>query len=327
MTKVTNIRFIPLAAESLGVRSMCTYVETPDIKILIDPGVSLGKRFGLSPHPKEYKAIERCRTNISCFASKAEIVAISHYHFDHMTPAYTDYIWNFSNVKVAKQIYNDKLILAKDTRASINPSQRRRGWIFKKTMGKHFKQFRTADDQTFVFGKTKLQFSKPVFHGENNTPLGWTLMLTIEYETERVTHASDVQGPILDETLNTILDDHPQLVYVSGPPLYLMDYTVKRKVIKRGLKNLTKLVDNVPTVILDHHLLRAENWKQHAQKAYKKAQTSEHELLTAAEFLHKPNNLLEYRRTHLYDAEKPSQSFIQWTRLPTPTRKTLIPPT
>ena len=40
-----SIRFIPLAAESLGVRSMCTYAETSDIKVLIDPGASLCNRF------------------------------------------------------------------------------------------------------------------------------------------------------------------------------------------------------------------------------------------------------------------------------------------
>ena len=44
----------PLASESLGVRSMATYVETKDCKILIDPSAALGpKRYGLSPHQKE----------------------------------------------------------------------------------------------------------------------------------------------------------------------------------------------------------------------------------------------------------------------------------
>ena len=130
--RIAGIRFIPLAAESLGVRSMCTYVETPDITVLIDPGVSLGQRFGLLPHPREYRAITDCRARIRDFASKAEVITISHYHFDHITPAYTDYVWNLSNFDVARQIYTNKTILAKDTRASINPSQRRRGWMLKK---------------------------------------------------------------------------------------------------------------------------------------------------------------------------------------------------
>ena len=31
-----HIHLVPLAAESFGVRSMCTYVETPDVKVLLD---------------------------------------------------------------------------------------------------------------------------------------------------------------------------------------------------------------------------------------------------------------------------------------------------
>jgi len=46
---VIQVKIIPLAFESFGVRSMATYVET-DQKILIDPGTSLGpKRFGFPP--------------------------------------------------------------------------------------------------------------------------------------------------------------------------------------------------------------------------------------------------------------------------------------
>jgi len=53
-----HIKAVPLAAESLGVRSVCTYVETWDVRILLDAGVSLcSNRYGFSPHPLEYEAI------------------------------------------------------------------------------------------------------------------------------------------------------------------------------------------------------------------------------------------------------------------------------
>lgn len=324
--KIEGIRFIPLAAESLGVRSMCTYVETPDVKVLIDPGVSLGQRFRLLPHPLEYKAIMDCRTRISRFASKAEVVTISHYHFDHSTPTYTDYVWNFSSFDIAKQIYADKIILAKDARASINASQRRRGWMLKKMVGDLVKAFEVADGKTFLFGKTKLKFSKPVFHGEENTPLGWVLMLTIEYEGEKVTHASDVQGPILDETLETILSEFSKLVYVGGPPLYLMDYRVKANIVKQGLENLSKLVERVPTVILDHHLLRAEAWRESLRSVFEVAGRVDHRVMTVAEFLGEPNNFLEFRRRELYEAEKPSENFMKWSSLPALKQKEIMPP-
>ena len=42
----------PVASDSMGTRSMATYVETKDVKIFIDPGVALGpSRYGLPPHP------------------------------------------------------------------------------------------------------------------------------------------------------------------------------------------------------------------------------------------------------------------------------------
>ena len=57
------MKVIPLAFESLGVRSMATFVET-DHKILIDPGTSIApKRFGYPPWKNEfeaaYKALKR----------------------------------------------------------------------------------------------------------------------------------------------------------------------------------------------------------------------------------------------------------------------------
>ena len=49
---------IPLSSDSLGVRSMATYVETKDCKILIDPSAALGpKRYGLPPHQKELEEL------------------------------------------------------------------------------------------------------------------------------------------------------------------------------------------------------------------------------------------------------------------------------
>ena len=76
-----KIRVSPLAAESFGVRSMCTLVETPDVSVLLDAGVSLAPyRFSLPPHPLEFQTIARLREVIAEAADKAEVVTISHYH-------------------------------------------------------------------------------------------------------------------------------------------------------------------------------------------------------------------------------------------------------
>ncbi len=94
---LSNIKVTPLAAESFGVRSMCTLVETPDVTVLLDAGVSLCPyRFHLPPHPIEFQTIARLRQKIAEAADKASVVTISHYHFDHHTPSYEDWVVNWT---------------------------------------------------------------------------------------------------------------------------------------------------------------------------------------------------------------------------------------
>ncbi|MDI6904455.1 MAG: hypothetical protein QMD13_03040 [Candidatus Bathyarchaeia archaeon] len=52
-------RIVPLAFDSFGVRSMATFVETDDLRILIDPRVFLTPgSYGLEPHPLEWERLD-----------------------------------------------------------------------------------------------------------------------------------------------------------------------------------------------------------------------------------------------------------------------------
>ena len=322
-----KITVVPLATESFGVRSMCCYVETPDLKLLLDAGASLApRRFGLSPHPKEYEALAECRKKIADAADKAEVVTISHYHFDHHTPSYIDWCNNWSSEEVARQIYEGKIVLAKNYRSKINASQRRRGWMFSKTGGNYAKKLDYADGKAFEFGETKLRFSEPVFHGPENSQLGWLLMVTVEYEDERLLYTSDVQGPMANSTLQLILAHNPQVMIVGGPPTYLGDL-VNQEDVQRGLQNLEQLTKNVPLTILDHHILRDERWKILTQPIFDSASKADHRVVTAAEFLRKQNNMLEYQRKKLFEIKPPRMEFSKWMKLPRSRRKLTKPPT
>jgi predicted metallo-beta-lactamase superfamily hydrolase len=322
-----KIKVAPLAEESFGVRSMCTYIETSDVKILLDAGASLApNRFRYPPHPQEYQAIAECRERISKAAEKADIITISHYHFDHHTPSYTDWFCNWSSAEVAKKIYEGKLVLVKSYRSMVNFSQRRRGWMFKKTGGSYAERLEIADGRTFEFGNTKLKFSDPVFHGSENSALGWVLMIAIECSDEKVLFASDVQGPMYTPTLDVILAEKPQLVIMGGPPTYLAGFRVKEGHVKQGMQNLESLVKKVPTTILEHHILRDEKWRNLSQPIFDAASEIGHKVVTAAEFAGKENNLLEFRRRQLFGMEPPSPEFEKWMKLPQQKRKLIRPP-
>ena len=78
------MRVMPLAADSLGVRSMATYVEAGTLRLLIDPGATLApRRYGLDPAPAEEEALARARLRIDAYAVRATHVAVSHFHADH----------------------------------------------------------------------------------------------------------------------------------------------------------------------------------------------------------------------------------------------------
>jgi predicted metallo-beta-lactamase superfamily hydrolase len=317
MFKLNKIKVTPLAAESFGVRSMCTLVETPDVKVLLDAGVSLCPyRFSLPPHPIEFKTIVNLRKRIAEAADKAEVVTISHYHFDHHTPSYEDWMVNWTEAgETARQIYNGKTVLMKNPREKINPSQRHRAWLFQKTGGKHAKSLEPADGKTFTYGNaTTLRFSEAVPHGPDDSMLGWVVMATVEFEGERFMFAPDVQGPMSTHTADLIKAVKPQVIMVGGPPFYLSGFKVTETQLKVGVENLTGVVEIVPLTVLEHHALRDEAWQEKIKPVYDAALRIGHGVVTAAEFAGAENVFLESRRRQLYLENPPSKEFEKWMR-------------
>ncbi|MEM2911494.1 MAG: hypothetical protein QXM52_01655 [Candidatus Bathyarchaeia archaeon] len=323
-----HIQVVPLAAESFGVRSMCTYVETPDTRILLDAGVSLcPNRFGLPPHPLEFKAIMNSRKRIAEAAAIAHVVTISHYHFDHHTPSFEDWLCNWTAAdETAKQIYEAKTVLIKNPKEKINFSQRRRAWIFQKTGGKYAEKLEVADGRSFSFGNTKIRFSEPVPHGPEDSALGWTLMATVEYNDEKFIFAPDVQGPMAKQTLDIIAAEKPQLTMIGGPPLYLAGFKVNGEQIQNGLRSLERVVEVSPVVILEHHILRDESWYEKTANVFNKARKMRHKVLTAAEYLGEKNTFLEAMRRRLFAEHPPSKEFEKWMRENIKTKKKTKPP-
>jgi predicted metallo-beta-lactamase superfamily hydrolase len=269
--------------------------------------------------------LKAARERIADTAKKAEVVTISHYHFDHHTPSYTDWFQHWSSDEVARQIYEGKIVLAKSYRDNVNFSQRHRGWVFANTGGRYAEKVEYVDGKEYLFGDTKIRFSEPVVHGELGTELGWLLMTTIEHDDERVLFTSDVQGPMHTATLKTILNEDPSVIIVGGPPAYLIGL-VDEESIQIGITNLAKIAENVPTTVLEHHLLRQENWREIAKPVSEAANAVEHSVLTAAEFLKRENALLESKRKQLYETEPPENEFMKWARLPMPKLQNTPPP-
>jgi predicted metallo-beta-lactamase superfamily hydrolase len=320
------VKVTPLAYESLGVRGMCTLIETKDVGILADAGVAMGPRFRLMPHPVEYKARARARERIEAAAGTAKVTTISHYHNDHHTPNFEDPVWLGSTAENAERIYRNKIILTKDFRSKINVAQRRRGWLFKQSVEELAKEFEIADGQTYTYGRTTVQFSQPVPHGESDSELGWVIPLSIESKGEKVLFAPDVQGPVVEETVELILKEKPDIAIIGGPPTYLQGFKVSDEFINAARHNMKRIAERTPIFVVDHHLLRDPLWANFLDPVRETAAKFGNKVITAAELIGESPTPLEGERRKLYADEPPSNEFWKWAKLPKEKQRGVPPP-
>ncbi len=290
------MKITPLAFESLGVRSMATFIET-DQKILVDPGTSLGpKRFGLPPWKTEFDALHETRASIQKYARSADIITISHYHHDHFTP-YSLGRYLDSSPRYAEEIYQNKKMFIKNPESNINKNQEGRARKLLKNLKHINRDINFSDGNSFQVRDTQINFSNALPHGSHRSKLGFLVATTIRFKDETVMHASDVQGPIYDETKDYILQENPDILILSGPPLYLFGFALSKEDIKNARANLTDLCREIPQVVVDHHLLRDLSGLDFIKSVQKE---TKNKVLTASELIGKKPNLLEARRKEFY---------------------------
>jgi predicted metallo-beta-lactamase superfamily hydrolase len=69
----------------MGAKSSSIFLETPDIKLLVDPGAAgMQPSYPLSPLEKE-KYRKKAISGIRRRSKEATHIFVSHYHYDHHT--------------------------------------------------------------------------------------------------------------------------------------------------------------------------------------------------------------------------------------------------
>ncbi len=265
-----------IAFDSFGVKSSCLRIVTKDVKITIDPGIALETgSFPLKEREKIFlkrKYSEKIKT--SCKTS--DIIVITHYHYDHYLPRL--------------DFYENKILLIKDPKKNINKSQKNRAKNLLDIIKGKIKRLEIADGKTFKFGKTKIKFSKAVWHGPRGTALGKVIMLTIDDGKQRVLYSSDVDGPYLSQYIDYILKEKPNVIILDGAPTYLLGYIMSFSNLEKCVRNTIKLIEKTSKktkIILDHHLLRDYRYRELYYEVYKKAKELKKRVNTAAEELGK----------------------------------------
>lgn len=283
------MKVLPVAFDSLGVRSMATYVETSGVRVFIDPGVSVSPdRYSLPPHRIELDRHREMWEAITRWVGMSDIVIVTHYHFDHHNPDHPE-------------IYKDKDVFLKHPRESLNQSQKERAANFLSRIEPYAKSVNIADGATFNFGQTRIVFSEPVLHG-STAQLGYVIQVMVE-DDQRFLFTSDVHGPLNDNARDFIIDMSPNTMIVDGPATYLLGSLYKKADIDRAIDNLNAIISRcrLAHMVIDHHLLRDLNWSDYAGCLSKTKQGLS--VRSAAGYLGKDEDQLEAKRRDMYNGQ------------------------
>jgi len=294
------LKIIPVAFDSLGVRSMATFVETRDLKILIDPAAALGpSRYGLPPHPLEWLALNESIAKIKDKARAAEVLIVTHYHYDHYDPS-------------RPELYYDKTVFIKHPVLNINKSQTERASLFLQAIRSKPKTLENADGNCFQIGNTRIAFSEAVCHG-TDAKLGYVTQVSICDGDEKFLFSSDVEGYSLFDQTRFVLNERPNIIFADGPMTYMLGYRYSYSDLRVSLTNLTQIVCSgwLKTLVLDHHFLRDLNYKQRIIPLYETAQKHGVKIMTAAEYVGRKVEMLEALRKELYTPQNSSTGSIR----------------
>ncbi len=289
-----KIKFI--AFDSFGVKSMCTQVKTKDCTITIDPGVAIETNSFPLPLTERARLVFEYENRIRKSCNESDIIIITHYHYDHYL--------------VEKELYIGKKLFVKDYKKNINKSQKGRARELFELLGDSPKGINIADGKKFKIGKTIIRFTKPMYHGRKEIRLGYVVGVIIEdnnvkkikkrnknkkNKNKKLFFKSDIDGPIVDEYTDKIINENPDILIIDGPATYILGFMLSYKDFAKAVLNLKKIVEKsrIRKIVLDHHTLRDYRYKDYLKIVYDAAKKKGIVVKTAAEFIGKKPKVLE----------------------------------
>jgi predicted metallo-beta-lactamase superfamily hydrolase len=183
--------------------------------------------------------------------------------------------------------------------ADLGWSQRRRHIGLAKAISEAGGELIYVDGREFKFGGTTVAVSQPLWHGPTGSKTGKVIAFAVIDGEERLVFVPDVEGPVEREPVDFIKSINPTAVFIGGPPTYL------NWEVEKAVDNLIEIVELRPRfLVVGHHLLRDIDWREKISRLYTYADRRGVEVVTYAELLGRPVELLEASRPRLWGAKK-----------------------
>jgi len=126
-----------------------------------------------------------------------------------------------------------------------------------------------------------------------DTKRGCVVQVYFRDDSGSFLYTSDIEGANLDEQINFIIENNPDVLLIDGPAITFPKCRSHR---------FCEILERTDTrkIIVDHHIMRESNWRDYIEDAFLFAKEKGVDLVSAAEFLDEEENLLEANRVELY---------------------------
>ena len=279
------MKVLPIAADSLGVRSMATLVTAEGGSLLLDPGVTVaGERFGLGPTNVERSVYTRTAAQVVEVAHRADALLVTSYGPGH--------------VNLLPDAPLETPVYAKIPRMLAEHRESRR--VFPLVSSEQ-RPIMLMDDGQFRLSGMEVRCSPPLQRARDGDQADTAFAVTARGDGRTFVFVSDVGWPLSLEIRHYLLKQQPDLLYLSGPDLTdavqypLMGRQTRPPWLIDALADIKTLLESTGCrIILDHGIVRDVRYPAYFREAFDRAW-----VMTAAEFRGMPINLLEARRQEL----------------------------
>jgi predicted metallo-beta-lactamase superfamily hydrolase len=286
------MQIIPLAADSMGVRSMATFVESRDAGFLIDPGAVLAeRRRSLPPRPLETDCLRKALERISLFVKNTRVIVITRWDPEHV---------RFESPEWMK----GKRLLVKNPNLSLSPERRTRAFEFLKTVRNLCEEIVFADGCTFAFGASRITFGDFIPAGPADSREA-SIPLAVMEGDETFAFSSAAKGVYPEPTALFLASAKPAVLYLDGPDTNPAERTIRRPAPAPLIRRMRRLIAESGSrrILYDHHPIRDPEWRRKAEPLFQAAMEQGAVLQTAAEYRGEEILELESRRKSLFDLE------------------------
>lgn len=116
--ELDGMRILPLWFDSMGAKSMATFIKTDDKSIIIDPAAAIMQPSYPMEESEKEEFLEYAMERIRKYCRKSNVVIITHYHYDH-----------HKKPEEVPESYIDKTVYLKNPNIWINYSQWKRSRV------------------------------------------------------------------------------------------------------------------------------------------------------------------------------------------------------